>query len=64
MHVVFLPTVDILSSAPTGSKELQKIKQDLYYYSLVQYCLLVLKQDYTQVLGGWATAVQIAEILR
>ncbi|XP_062972754.1 IQ calmodulin-binding motif-containing protein 1 [Elgaria multicarinata webbii] len=61
--VLLLKLKDILTSAPPGSNELQKIKQDLYYYDLVQYCLLVLKQDYTKVFGGWATAAQIAEIL-
>nr|XP_056717252.1 IQ calmodulin-binding motif-containing protein 1 [Euleptes europaea] len=61
--VLLLKIKDILTSAPPGSKESQKIKQDLYYYDLVQYCLLVLKQDYTRVLGGWGTAAQIAEIL-
>ncbi|XP_034984748.2 IQ calmodulin-binding motif-containing protein 1 isoform X2 [Zootoca vivipara] len=61
--VLLLKLKDILNSAPLGSKELKKIKQDLYYYDLVQYCTLVLKQDYTRVLGGWTTAAQIAEIL-
>ncbi|CAI5762678.1 IQ calmodulin-binding motif-containing protein 1 [Podarcis lilfordi] len=61
--VLLLKLKDILNSAPPGSKELEKIKQDLYYYDLVQYCTLVLKQDYTRVLGGWTTAAQIAEIL-
>ncbi|XP_048340462.1 IQ calmodulin-binding motif-containing protein 1 [Sphaerodactylus townsendi] len=61
--VLLLKIKGILTSIPPGSKESQKIKQDLYYYDLVQYCLLVLKQDYTRVLGGWATAVHIAEIL-
>ncbi|KAL7991802.1 hypothetical protein Chor_016058 [Crotalus horridus] len=46
-----------------GSNESKKIKQDLYYCDLVQYCLLVLKQDYTKVPGGWTTAAQIAEIV-
>uniref|UniRef100_A0A8C6VH37 IQ motif containing B1 n=1 Tax=Naja naja TaxID=35670 RepID=A0A8C6VH37_NAJNA len=49
--------------ASPGSNESKKIKQDLYYCDLVQYCLLVLKQDYTRVPGGWTTAAQIAEIL-
>ncbi|XP_077176651.1 IQ calmodulin-binding motif-containing protein 1 isoform X2 [Paroedura picta] len=61
--VLLLKIKDILTTAPPGSQELQKIKQDLYYYDLVQYCLLVLKQDYSRVLGGWVTAAQIAEIL-
>uniref|UniRef100_A0A670KFQ7 IQ motif containing B1 n=1 Tax=Podarcis muralis TaxID=64176 RepID=A0A670KFQ7_PODMU len=60
---VYFSSLDILNSAPPGSKELKKIKQDLYYYDLVQYCTLVLKQDYTRVRGGWTTAAQIAEIL-
>ncbi|XP_015264291.1 PREDICTED: IQ calmodulin-binding motif-containing protein 1 [Gekko japonicus] len=61
--VLLLKIKDILTSAPPGSKESQKIKQDLYYYDLVQYCHLVLKQDYTRVPGGWVTAAQIAEII-
>ncbi|XP_060118446.1 IQ calmodulin-binding motif-containing protein 1 [Heteronotia binoei] len=61
--VLLLKIKEILTSAPPGSKESQKIKEDLYYYDLIQYCVLVLKQDYTRVLGGWVTAAQIAEIL-
>ncbi|XP_042301013.1 LOW QUALITY PROTEIN: IQ calmodulin-binding motif-containing protein 1 [Sceloporus undulatus] len=61
--VLLLKLKDILRSVPSGSNDLQKLKQDLYYYDLVQYCLFVLKQDYTRVLGGWTTAAQIAEIL-
>ncbi|XP_053121401.1 IQ calmodulin-binding motif-containing protein 1 [Hemicordylus capensis] len=61
--VLLLKLKDILTSAPSGSKELQKIKQDIYYYDLAQYCLLVLTQDYTRVFGGWTTAARIAEIL-
>nr|XP_060630556.1 IQ calmodulin-binding motif-containing protein 1 isoform X1 [Anolis sagrei ordinatus] len=60
---LLLKIKDILTSVVPGSNELQKIKQDLYYYDLVQYCLFVLKQDYTGVLGGWTTAAQLAEIL-
>ncbi|ETE67567.1 IQ calmodulin-binding motif-containing protein 1 [Ophiophagus hannah] len=61
--VLLLKLKEILTSAPPGSNESKKIKQDLYYCDLVQYCLLVLKQDYTRVPGGWTTAAQIAEIL-
>ncbi|XP_054826830.1 IQ calmodulin-binding motif-containing protein 1 [Eublepharis macularius] len=61
--VLLLKIKDVLTSAPPGSNEAQKIKQDLHYYDLIQYCILVLKQDYTRVLGGWVTAAQIAEIL-
>uniref|UniRef100_A0A8C5WP70 IQ motif containing B1 n=1 Tax=Laticauda laticaudata TaxID=8630 RepID=A0A8C5WP70_LATLA len=61
--VLLLELKEILTSASPGSNESKKIKQDLYYCDLVQYCLLVLKQDYTRVPGGWTTAAQIAEIL-
>ncbi|XP_034278561.1 IQ calmodulin-binding motif-containing protein 1 [Pantherophis guttatus] len=61
--VLLLKLKEILTSASPGSNESKKIKQDLYYYDLVQYCLLVLKKDYTKVPGGWTTAAQIAEIL-
>uniref|UniRef100_A0A8D0HE07 IQ motif containing B1 n=2 Tax=Sphenodon punctatus TaxID=8508 RepID=A0A8D0HE07_SPHPU len=61
--VLLLKLKEILSSTSPGSKESQKIKQDLYYYDLVQYCMLVLRQDYSRVTGGWATAAQLAEIL-
>ncbi|KAM9305774.1 IQ calmodulin-binding motif-containing protein 1 [Gastrophryne carolinensis] len=54
---------EILKSASSGSKELQRIKEDLYHYGLVQYCVLVLKQDYSRVEGGWTTAASLADIL-
>lgn len=59
----FLPT-GILNSASLGSEESKKIKQDIYDYDLTQYCMLVLRQDHSQLCGGWATAAQLAEILR
>ncbi|KAJ7345894.1 hypothetical protein JRQ81_001844 [Phrynocephalus forsythii] len=61
--MLLLKLKDILSSVPAGSNESQKINQDLYYYNLLQYCVFVLKQDYTKVSGGWATAAHIAEML-
>uniref|UniRef100_A0A452IHI3 Uncharacterized protein n=1 Tax=Gopherus agassizii TaxID=38772 RepID=A0A452IHI3_9SAUR len=61
--VLLLKLKEILNSTSLGSKESQKIKQDLYYYNLVQYCMLVLKQDYSRLPGGWATAAQLSEIL-
>uniref|UniRef100_A0A1W7RGI8 IQ motif containing B1 n=1 Tax=Agkistrodon contortrix contortrix TaxID=8713 RepID=A0A1W7RGI8_AGKCO len=61
--VLLLKLKEILITASPGSNESKKIKQDLYYCDLVQYCLLVLKKDYTKVPGGWTTAAQIAEIL-
>uniref|UniRef100_A0A8C3SFK5 IQ motif containing B1 n=1 Tax=Chelydra serpentina TaxID=8475 RepID=A0A8C3SFK5_CHESE len=61
--MLLLKLKEILNSTSLGSKESQKIKQDLYYYNLVQYCMLVLKQDYSRLPGGWATAAQLSEIL-
>ncbi|XP_032619526.1 IQ calmodulin-binding motif-containing protein 1 isoform X2 [Chelonoidis abingdonii] len=61
--VLLLKLKEIVNSTSLGSKESQKIKQDLYYYNLVQYCMLVLKQDYSRLPGGWATAAQLSEIL-
>lgn len=61
--VLLLKLKDILTSTPPGSKESQKIRQNIYYYDLLRYCLLVLLQDFTRIPGGWATAAQIAEIL-
>ncbi|XP_008166030.2 IQ calmodulin-binding motif-containing protein 1 isoform X2 [Chrysemys picta bellii] len=61
--VLLLKLKEILNSTSLGSKESQKVKQDLYYYNLVQYCMLVLKQDYSRLPGGWATAAQLSEIL-
>ncbi|KAM5153212.1 IQ calmodulin-binding motif-containing protein 1 [Mantella aurantiaca] len=61
--VLLLKLKEILKGAAAGSKELQRIKEDLYNYGLVQYCVLVLKQDYSRVEGGWATAASLADIL-
>ncbi|NWS73563.1 IQCB1 protein, partial [Crotophaga sulcirostris] len=52
-----------LNSASLGSEESKKIKQDIYSYGLTRYCILVLRQDHSQLRGGWATAAQLAEIL-
>ncbi|XP_018413588.1 PREDICTED: IQ calmodulin-binding motif-containing protein 1 [Nanorana parkeri] len=61
--VLLLKLKEILKSAPAGSKELQRIKEDLYNYGLIQYCVLVQKQDYSRVKGGWTTAASLADIL-
>ncbi|XP_068102309.1 IQ calmodulin-binding motif-containing protein 1 [Hyperolius riggenbachi] len=61
--VLLLKLKEILQSAAAGSRELHKIKEDLYNYGLVQYCVLVLKQDYSRVEGGWATAASLADLL-
>ncbi|XP_069588731.1 IQ calmodulin-binding motif-containing protein 1 [Ranitomeya imitator] len=60
--VLLLNLRDILSAA-SGREELRKLKEDSYSYGLVQYCVLVLKQDYSRVDGGWTTAAALAEVL-
>ncbi|KFW69303.1 IQ calmodulin-binding motif-containing protein 1, partial [Pygoscelis adeliae] len=61
--LLLLKLKGILNSASLGSEESKKIKQDIYDYDLTQYCMLVLRQDHSQLRGGWATAAQLAEIL-
>ncbi|XP_059708719.1 IQ calmodulin-binding motif-containing protein 1 isoform X3 [Haemorhous mexicanus] len=61
--LLLLKLKGILSSPSLGCEESNKIKQDIYGYGLTQYCLLVLKQDHSQLHGAWATAAQLAEIL-
>nr|XP_033800735.1 IQ calmodulin-binding motif-containing protein 1 isoform X4 [Geotrypetes seraphini] len=61
--VLLLKLKEILKTTPSLSKESKKLKEDLYNYDLIQYCVLVLKQDYSRVNGGWATAAKLAEIL-
>uniref|UniRef100_A0A8C3VJ05 IQ motif containing B1 n=1 Tax=Catharus ustulatus TaxID=91951 RepID=A0A8C3VJ05_CATUS len=61
--LLLLKLKGILSSPSLGCEESNKIKQDIYDYGLTQYCLLILKQDHSQLQGAWATAAQLAEIL-
>ncbi|XP_074949148.1 IQ calmodulin-binding motif-containing protein 1 [Phalacrocorax aristotelis] len=61
--LLLLKLKGILNSASLGGEESKKIKQDIYNYDLAQYCMLVLRQDHSQLRGGWATAAQLAEIL-
>ncbi|XP_068926112.1 IQ calmodulin-binding motif-containing protein 1 isoform X2 [Petaurus breviceps papuanus] len=61
--VIMLKLKEILNSAPLGSSELKKIKQDIYCYDLIQYCLLVLRKDVTKIQGGWMTISQLAQIV-
>ncbi|XP_078083977.1 IQ calmodulin-binding motif-containing protein 1 isoform X3 [Mustelus asterias] len=60
---LLLKLKEILQDPPSGSKELQKLKDDIYHYDLVQYCILVLRQDYYNIPGSWSTAVELAEIV-
>ncbi|XP_072436040.1 IQ calmodulin-binding motif-containing protein 1-like isoform X2 [Chiloscyllium punctatum] len=61
--ILLLKLKEILKKPPVESKELQKLKEDIYYYDLIQYCILVLKQDYYNIPGSWSTAVDLAEIV-
>ncbi|XP_048391022.1 IQ calmodulin-binding motif-containing protein 1-like isoform X3 [Stegostoma tigrinum] len=61
--ILLLKLKEILKEPPVESKEQQKLKEDIYYYDLIQYCILVLKQDYHNIPGSWSTAVDLAEIV-
>ncbi|NXY86877.1 IQCB1 protein, partial [Alcedo cyanopectus] len=61
--LLLLKLKGILNDASLGSEEAKKIKQDIYDYDLLQYCLLVLRQEHSGTPGGWAAAAQLAEIL-
>ncbi|OXB65586.1 hypothetical protein ASZ78_015046 [Callipepla squamata] len=60
---LLLKLKEILSSASLGHQESKKTKQDIYFYDLIHYCLLLLRQDCSRLHGGWATAAQLAEII-
>ncbi|XP_010628295.1 IQ calmodulin-binding motif-containing protein 1 isoform X2 [Fukomys damarensis] len=60
--VILLKLNEIINT-PLGSSELKKIKQDIYCYDLIQYCLLVLGQDYSRIQGGWTTISQLTQIV-
>ncbi|ERE75291.1 IQ calmodulin-binding motif-containing protein 1 [Cricetulus griseus] len=62
--VILLKLKEIINSTPLGSSELKKVKQDIYCYDLIQYCLLVLSQDCSRIQGGWTTISQLTQILR
>ncbi|KAM8934056.1 IQ calmodulin-binding motif-containing protein 1 [Pelodytes ibericus] len=61
--VLLLKLKDFLKSVPPGSEELKSLKEDMYNYDLIQYCVLVMKQDYNRVRGNWTTAANLAGIL-
>ncbi|XP_047420657.1 IQ calmodulin-binding motif-containing protein 1 [Sciurus carolinensis] len=61
--VILLKLKEIINNTPLGSSELKKIKQDIYCYDLIQYCLLVLGQDCSRIQGGWTTVSQLTQIL-
>uniref|UniRef100_A0A8C5WH31 IQ calmodulin-binding motif-containing protein 1 n=1 Tax=Leptobrachium leishanense TaxID=445787 RepID=A0A8C5WH31_9ANUR len=61
--VLLLRLRDLVKDVAPGSPELRKLKEDLYDYDLIQYCVLVLKQDYSRVRGSWSTAADVADTL-
>lgn len=61
--VILLKLKEIINNTPLGSSELKKVKQDIYCYDLIQYCLLVLSQDSSRIQGGWSTISQLTQIL-
>uniref|UniRef100_A0A8C9D5B0 IQ motif containing B1 n=2 Tax=Panthera TaxID=9688 RepID=A0A8C9D5B0_PANLE len=61
--IILLKLKEIINNTPLGSSELKKIKQDIYCYDLIQYCLLVLSQDCSRIQGGWTTISQLTQIL-
>ncbi|XP_036206100.1 IQ calmodulin-binding motif-containing protein 1 isoform X2 [Myotis myotis] len=61
--VILLKLKEIINNTPLGSSELKKIKQDIYCYDLIRYCLLVLSQDCSRIQGGWTTISQLTQIL-
>ncbi|XP_037381359.1 IQ calmodulin-binding motif-containing protein 1 isoform X2 [Talpa occidentalis] len=61
--VILLKLKEIIHNTPLGSSELKKIKQDIYCYDLIRYCLLVLSQDCSRIQGGWTTVSQLTQIL-
>ncbi|XP_061050210.1 IQ calmodulin-binding motif-containing protein 1 isoform X3 [Eubalaena glacialis] len=61
--VILLKLKEIINNTPFGSSELKKVKQDIYCYDLIRYCLLVLSQDCSRIQGGWTTISQLTQIL-
>ncbi|XP_039611170.1 IQ calmodulin-binding motif-containing protein 1-like [Polypterus senegalus] len=61
--LLLLRLKEIVTDPSLSGKQLQKLKQDVYYYDLIQYCILVLKQDFSRIQGSWATAGHLADLL-
>ncbi|KAM6225020.1 IQ calmodulin-binding motif-containing protein 1 [Rhynchocyon petersi] len=61
--IILLKLKEIINCTPLRNSELKKIKQDIYSYDLIQYCLLVLTQDCSRIQGGWSTVSQLTQIL-
>ena len=61
---IFFSFEEILSSAPKGSKDGIRIRNECWEFKILQVLVLVLKQDFSIVDGDWQTAAALAAILR
>ncbi|XP_013413711.1 IQ calmodulin-binding motif-containing protein 1 [Lingula anatina] len=61
--ILLLDLQEIVDSVPVGSKEATRIKNEIWTYDLLQVLILVLKQDFDRVRGGWGTATKLANLL-
>ena len=60
--VVLFPA--ILDEAPATSEEGVRVRQELWKYNLLKVMMLVLRQDFSVIQGEWATAAELANLMR
>ncbi|KAG5852830.1 hypothetical protein ANANG_G00066710 [Anguilla anguilla] len=61
---VLLKLKDILGrKSVEDDRDLEKLKQDLHSYGILQYCSAALNYDYENIQGGYSCVAQMAEIL-
>ncbi|XP_048728739.1 IQ calmodulin-binding motif-containing protein 1-like [Ostrea edulis] len=60
---ILLNLREILASAPKGSKDGIRIRNECWEFNILQVLVLVLKQDFSIVDGDWQTAAALAAIL-
>lgn len=53
---------DIILSAPSGTPEAGRLKQEVYDYEVLPFLLLCLRQDFSRVKGSWDTGVKLCEL--
>uniref|UniRef100_K1QXP7 IQ calmodulin-binding motif-containing protein 1 n=1 Tax=Magallana gigas TaxID=29159 RepID=K1QXP7_MAGGI len=54
---------EILASAPKGTKDGIRVRNECWEFNILQVLVLVLKQDFSIVDGDWQTAAALAAIL-
>ena len=64
IYIFFFSFKEILASAPKGSKDGIRIRNECWEFKILQVLVLVLKQDFSIVDGDWQTAAALAAILR